>query len=163
MAQVRGTGSHAMGQSIKTGQLERAQLRFLGAPVNGQPTAFVPMVIRTTKQSFAGADGTTFPLPDTESAPGFVLNPPETDDEAHDLVFIISRDSPLPENAENAIPVIFELPIRKHVWYLHVESQVNKIAAVPSPTSIDRPGLSFVRQNGNQNSMLWIYERAPRT
>ena len=52
----------------------------------------------------------------------------------------------LPEKPENAVPVIFELPICHHVWYLHIESQVNKIADVPSPPFTIDPGLYFVRQ-----------------
>lgn len=161
IAHVRGTGNRRMGQSAVTGQLERSQVRFLGAPVVGHATAFAPMVIRTTRQSFEGAD-LSYPLPDTDGAPGFRLSAPETDDVAHDLVFIISRDTMLPAKAENAVPAIFELPIRHHVWYLHIESQVNKIADVPSPPFITAPGLYFARQSGNERSMLWIHDQAPR-
>jgi hypothetical protein len=162
MAQVRGTGNRKMGQSTVTGQLERAQLRFLGAPVVGHAAAFAPMVIRTTKRSFDGAD-LSYALPDLNGAPGFRLNAPEADDVAHDLVFIITRDAMLPEKPDNAVPAIFELPIRHHVWYLHIESQVNKLIEVPSPPFTTDPGLYFARQNGNQQSMLWVHEQAPRS
>ena len=162
MAHVRGTGNRKMGQSTVTGQLERAQLRFLGAPVVGHASAFAPMVIRTTKRSFDGAD-LSYPLPDTNGAPGFYSSAPEADDVAHDLVFIISRDDMLPEKPDNAVPAIFELMIPPHVWYLHIESQVNKIAEVPSPPFTTDPGLYFARQNGNQHSMLWVHEQAPKS
>lgn len=142
MAHVRGTGAHAMGRSDVTAELKKSQLRFLGAPVVGQPAAFAPLVIRTTKSSFAGAN-LTYPVPDTEGAPGYVRNPPETDDVAHDLVFIISRDEKLPEKPNNAVPAIFELPIRHHMWYLHIESQVNKIVDVPGTTVRHRPRSVF--------------------
>ena len=161
-AQVSGTGNRKMGQSTVTGQLERAQLRFLGARVVGHATAFAPMVIRTTKRSFDGAD-LSYPLSDTNVAPGFRLSAPEADDMAHDLVFIITRDEMLPEKPDNAVPAIFELMIRDHVWYLHIESQVNKIAEVPSPPFATEPGLYFARQSGNQQSMLWVHEQAPKS
>lgn len=162
MAQVRGTGSRKMGYSSVTGQLERAQLRFLRAPVVGHTNAFAPMVIRTTRRSFDGAD-LSYPLPDLSGAPGFRLSAPEADDMACDLVFIISRDEMLPEKPDNAVPAIFELRIRNHVWYLHIKSQVTKLADVPSPPFTTDPGLYFVRQNGNQQSMLWVHEQAPRS
>ena len=78
-------------------------------------------------------------------------------------MFIINRDEMLPEKSDKAVPAIFELPIRDHVWYLHIESQVNKLADVPSPPFTTDPGLYFVRQNGNQQSMLWVHEQAPRS
>ena len=161
-AQVSGTGNRKMGQSTVTGQLERAQLRFLGARVVGHATAFAPMVIRTTKRSFDGAD-LRYQMSDPNGAPGFRLSAPEADDMAHDLVFIITRDEMLPEKPDNAVPAIFELMIRDHVWYLHIESQVNKIAEVPSPPFATEPGLYFARQSGNQQSMLWVHEQAPKS
>jgi hypothetical protein len=162
MAHVRGTGNRSMGQSTVSGQLERAQLSFMGAPVAGHATAFAPMVIRTTKRSFDGAD-LSYPLPNTDGAAGFRLSAPEADDMAHDLVFIISCDEMLPEKPDNAVPAIFELKIPPHVWYLHIECQANKIAEVPSPPFTTDPGLYFARQNGNQRSMLWVHEQAPNS
>ena len=76
MAHVRGTGNRKIGQSTLTGQLERAQLGFLGAPVVGHATAFAPMAIRTTRGSFDGADH-SYQLPDLNGAPGFRLSAPE--------------------------------------------------------------------------------------
>lgn len=165
MAQVRGTGQYRMGKSSVTGETERAQLRFLGAPVVDQLHAFVPLIIRTMKHSFARAD-LSYPLPETDGAPGFFRPPPETDDLAHDLVFIINRDYVLLTEKslrDNAVPAIFRLPIGNHVWYMHIESQINKLAELPSPGFTTDPSLNFVRQSGNQKSMLWVHEQAPRS
>lgn len=160
MAHVRGTGKLKSGRCTMIGQLTRTQLRFRSAPVMENATAFVPMVIRTTKRSFDGADR-SYQLPDINGAPRFCLSAPEADDMAHDLVFIVSRDRMLRARPQNAVPAVFELPIGRDVWYLHIESQVNKITEVPSPPFITDPGLYFVRQSGNQRSMLWVHEHAP--
>jgi len=92
-----GRGNRKMGRSRATGQLERAQLRFLGTRVVGHANAFAPMVIRTTRRSFDGAD-LSYPLSDTNGAPGFWLSAPEADDMAHDLVFIITATRGCPRS-----------------------------------------------------------------
>jgi len=163
-AHVRGTGDYKMGTSAK-GEPLKAKVDFLGAPVIGQLHAFAPLVIRTTKASFTGAD-LTYAEPDIGRAPGFLRTAPTRDDVAHDLVFIINRDYVLLTEkslTDNAVPAIFRLPIADHVWYLHIESQVNEIAAVPSPPFVHDAGLYFVRQSGSQESMLWVHEQAPRS
>jgi hypothetical protein len=49
------------------------------------------------------------------------------------------------------------------MWYLHIESQVNKIVDVPAPPFVTDPGLYFIRQSNNEQSMLWVHEQASRT